>query len=92
MSQQIEIMVSPVQLSVLQQALIFEIKTGMVFAGQPALKIFKRLIGVEVAKGQKGREQALEIVESLLAQLDVEEDTDADAESLSKYANCMPSV
>ena len=89
MSQQIEIMVSPVQLSVLQQALIFEIKTGMVFAGQPALKIFKRLIGVEVAKGQKGKEQALEIVESLLAQLD---DADADAEFLSKYSNCMPSV
>ena len=92
MSQQIEIMVSPVQLSVLQQALIFEIKTGRVFAGQPALKIFKRLIGVEVAKGQKGREQALEIVESLLAQLDVVDDTDADAEFLSKYSNCMPSV
>jgi hypothetical protein len=92
MSQQIEIMVSPVQLSVLQQALIFEIKTGMVFAGQPALKIFKRLIGVEVAKGQKGREQALEIVESLLAQLDEGDDADADAEFLSKYSNCMPSV
>lgn len=70
MSKQIEIMVSPIQLSLLQQALRIEIKTDgkMKLTQEPALKIFKRLIGVEVAKGHKGREQALEIVEDLLKQ------------------------
>jgi hypothetical protein len=70
MSQQIEIMVSPVQLSLLQQALKIEIRTDgkMKLTSEPALRIFKRLIGVEVARGHKGREQALEIVEGLLAQ------------------------
>lgn len=70
MSKQIEVLVSPIQLSLLHQALILEIRTDgkMTLTREPALKIFKRLIGVEVARGHKGREQALEIVESLLAQ------------------------
>ena len=70
MSKQIEIIINPVQLLLIQQALQIEIKTDgmMKLTQEPALKIFKRLIGVEVAKGHKGREQALEIVEDLLAQ------------------------
>ena len=70
MSEQIEITVSPVQLALLEQAINFEILVdgaGSITA-EPALKIFKRLIGVQVSKGMKGRHEALAIVRDLLAQ------------------------
>jgi hypothetical protein len=65
----------PIQLFTLKQALKIEIDTElkMQLTREPALRIYKRLIadqaGIKVGRGLKGRVEALEIVESLLEQI-----------------------
>jgi hypothetical protein len=65
----------PIQLITLKHALKMEIDTelGMQLTAEPALRIYKRLIadqaGIKVGRGLKGRIEALEIVESLLEQI-----------------------
>jgi len=69
-----EIRTSLIQLIVLRSALKFEITTEGKARTQrePALSAYKRLIaipaGLRVGRGQKGRIEALEVVEALLAQ------------------------
>lgn len=63
----------PVQLITLKHALKMEIDLEMQLTNEPALRIYKRLIadqaGIKVGRGLKGRVEALEIVESLLEQI-----------------------
>ena len=72
----IEITAVPIQLFTLKQALEIEIRTEMKMqlTAEPALRIYKRLIadqaGLKVGRGLKGRNEALEIVQSLLDQID----------------------
>lgn len=72
----VEITISPIQLFALKQTIQFEIQTeGQArLMREPALKAYKRLIadqaGLTVGRGQKGRRDALEIVESLLEQVE----------------------
>jgi hypothetical protein len=74
---EVSVSVNPIQMFILKQALEIEIKSGvggMQLTREPALRIFKRLIadqaGITVGRGQKGRREALEIVESLLEQIE----------------------
>jgi hypothetical protein len=74
-----QIAVNPIQMFILKQALEIEIKSGvggMQLTREPALQIFKRLVaeqaGIKVGRGIKGRQEALDIVEALLAELDKE--------------------
>jgi hypothetical protein len=76
---EVSISVNPIQMFILKQALEIEIKSGvggMQLTREPALRIFKRLIadqaGIKVGRGIKGRQDALDIVEALLAELDNE--------------------
>lgn len=71
----VEITASPIQMFLLKQALEIELKNkGMQLTREPALRIYKRLIadqaGLPVGRGVKGRQEALDIVESLLAQME----------------------
>jgi hypothetical protein len=72
---EVEITTSPLQLIALKSALNLEIRTEgrMKVMAEPALKAYKRLIadqaGITVGRGQKGRQEALEVVESLLEQI-----------------------
>jgi hypothetical protein len=70
------ITISPVQLVTLKAVLKFEIATegkGRMIR-ESALSAYKRLIaepaGIKAGRGQKGRIEALEIVEELLAQVE----------------------
>jgi hypothetical protein len=70
----ITVQIAPVQLVLLKQALEIELKhKGMQLTREPALRIYKRLIadqaGMTVGRGVKGREDALFVVEDLLAQI-----------------------
>jgi len=73
---EVEITISPIQLFALKQTIQFEIQTeGQArLMREPALKAYKRLIadqaGIKVGRGQKGRQEALEVVESLLEQVE----------------------
>ena len=76
---EVAISVNPIQMFILKQALEIEISSGvggMQLTREPALRIFKRLIadqaGIKVGRGIKGRQDALDIVEALLAELDNE--------------------
>ena len=76
---EVSVSVNPIQMFILKQALEIEIKSGvggMQLTREPALRIFKRLIadqaGIKVGRGIKGRQDALDIVEALLAELDNE--------------------
>lgn len=70
-----EITLNVVQLIALKSALNLEIRTeGKLKATrEPALKAYKRIVadvvGIQTGRGQKGRIEALEIVERLLAQV-----------------------
>jgi hypothetical protein len=70
--------VNPFQMTILKSALELEIKTEGRFKAtrEPALKIYQRLLadkaGIKVGRGQKGRLEALEVVETLLAQIKAE--------------------
>lgn len=70
-----EIRISPIQLFTLKQCLEFEIKTDgkARLMRESALSAYKRLIadkaGLRVGRGLKGRREALEVVEELLAQV-----------------------
>jgi len=72
---QVEISVNPIQMFLLKQALEIEIKSGvggMQLTREPALRIFKRLIadqaGIKVGRGLKGRQEALDLVNAILAE------------------------
>ena len=70
--------INEIQLFTLKTALELEIKTystsKMQFTREPALRIFKRLVGdplhLPAFRGLKGRYEALEIVESFLKQIE----------------------
>ena len=71
------ITISPVQLVTLKAVLKFEIATegkGRMMR-ESALSAYKRLVaepaGIKAGRGQKGRIEALEIVEELLAQVEI---------------------
>ena len=73
---EVEIKISPIQLIVLKQCIEFEIKTeGKArLMRESALSAYKRLIadkaGLKVGRGLKGRNEALAVVEELLAQVE----------------------
>jgi hypothetical protein len=74
-----QIAVNPIQMFILKQALEIEIKSGVggfQLTREPALRIYKRLVadqaGLKVGRGIKGRQEALDIVNQLLAELDKE--------------------
>lgn len=76
---EVSVSVSPIQMFILKQALEIEIKSGVggiQLTREPALRIFKRLVadqaGIKVGRGIKGRQEALDLVNQLLAELDNE--------------------
>jgi hypothetical protein len=72
----VEIKIVPVQLFLIKKALEIELDTNleMQLTREPAMKIYKRLIaeqaGIKVGRGMSGRQEALNIVNSLLEQLE----------------------
>lgn len=68
--------IAPIQLAVLKSALKFEIATEgrMKISRESALSSYKRLIaepaGIKAGRGQKGRIEALQVVEELLTHFD----------------------
>lgn len=76
---EVSVSVNPIQMFILKQALEIEINSGvggMQLTREPALRIFKRLIadqaGIKVGRGIKGRQEALDLVNQLLAKCDEE--------------------
>ena len=76
---EVSVYVCPIQMFILKQALEIEIKSGVggiQLTREPALRIFKRLVadqaGIKVGRGIKGRQEALDLVNQLLAELDNE--------------------
>lgn len=70
----VEIKIAPIQLVTLKSVIEFEIKTEgkAKLMRESALSAYKRLIadkaGIKVGRGQKGRYEALAVVEELLEQ------------------------